>query len=451
MNSQGFKFDENKPWRGIIGYAVPILLSSILQQLYNTVDLFVLGAFESQASMASVGSCSFLIGLMVTFAVGLSSGLSVIISSELGKGENDNKACLQNGLIIVAFFGIIMSLFVYFMGPILIVRLIQLPSILAPAAIEYLKICAIGVLFEFLYNYFRGVLLGYGDSKVSLYFLAISAALNIVLDIVLVKGFDMGAAGVAWSTVAAQIAALVFSVFYLYKRYPDIFNVLVSKNWKIEAGSMWEVIRVGIPVSFQGIVVNMGYMIIQNTVNSFGSDMTASYSVASKLEMYLLIPFISFTNALSVCVGFLLGNERIGTVKKIMRQTRIAYILLAVTIGSAAFFTAPAWAGLFGLNSKASELFISHFRMIAFDILIYSLYSPVNAFFIGSKKTYMLLICSLVEMSGRIITINFLSGAVGEAAVWFSEPVPWSFVCIMMNIIYFCILMRADGKTRLNL
>ena len=315
MNSQRFKFDEDRPWKGIIKYAIPILISSILQQLYNLVDLSVLGAFESQNAMASVGACGFLTGLMVTFAVGLSTGISVLISSGLGKDEN-NKACLQNGLVITSLLGIIMSFFVYFLGPVLIVELVDIPSNLVENAVEYLQICAIGVLFEFLYNYFRGILLGYGDSKVSLYFLAISAVLNIVLDVVLVKEFDMDADGVAWSTVIAQIAVLIFSIFYLYKRYPDIFNDLIPTKWKIEAGSMWRIIQVGIPVSIQGIVVNLGYMIIQDTVNDFGSNMTASYSVASKLEMYLLIPFISFTSALSVYVGYLLGNKKINIVKK---------------------------------------------------------------------------------------------------------------------------------------
>lgn len=447
MRTNGFRLDEKRPFAGIIKYAIPILIASVLQQFYNTADLFILGVFDSQRAMASVGACGFLIGLIITFASGLSSGISVSVSTELGKEDKGNiKSYVQNGFIIVFILGICIAIFAYLAGPIMLSDIIGVPAELLNEANVYIKICAIGVLFEFLYNYIMGLLLGHGDSKASLLFLSISTVINITLDIALVSVWHMGVVGVALSTVIAQFILVICATIYLTKKYPEVFASLNTRDWLVLPGYIWDIIRVGVPLSFQGIVVNLGFMIIQNTVNSFGSDMTASYAVASKLEMYLLIPFISFTSALAVYVGFLIGNHRDELLTRVLSRVRIAYLVIAVILAAFSFAMAPAAAYLFKLNTNASSIFISHFRMIAIDIIIYSLYSPVNAFFGGSKRSYIMFICSCVEMTGRIMAINLLAKTIGMACVWFSEPIPWLFVCIGMNITYLQLRKRDCKK-----
>lgn len=438
MTAKGFQIDEKHPFSGIIKYAIPVLIAAVLQQFYNTADLFILNIFDSQQSMASVGACGFLAGLIATFASGLSYGISVNVSTELGKEENSCiKPYVQNGLCIVLILGICIAVFSYFAGPFLLENLISVPEELLDSSIVYIKICSIGVLFVFLYNYVMGLLLGHGNSKATLLLLSISAFINITSDIVSVKIFHMGVAGVAWSTVIAQFILVICATVYLKKKFPEVFTFLKIKNWSVLPGIIWDIIRVGVPLSIQGIVINLGYMIIQNTVNSFGSDMTASYSVASKLEMYLLIPFISFTSALVVYVGFILGNHKEELLSKIMARVRLAYFIFAVILGLFSYTMAPAISRLFDLNANTSSIFVTHFRVIAFDIIIYALYSPVNAFFSGSKRTYILLLCSCAEMTGRILTINILSNFIGMSCVWFSEPIPWIIVCIGMNLVYF--------------
>lgn len=430
-----------KPYIAILKFALPLMIACILQQFYNTADTFIVGNFDSENSLAAVGSCFNLVGLYVMISVGLSLGVGILISQAFGaKNEELMKKYAGNGCIFLILSGILVSLFSYFTASWFLNKIIAVPKVIFEPALVYAQIYSVGLFFQFGYNAFASVLRAVGNSKSSLYFLILTTIVNIALDLIFVISFKLSVVGVALATTISQAIAMLVSFIYLIKKYP-LFRPSV-KDWRLNYRLSVESAKNGLPLSFQAIIVNVGFMILLHIVNSFGTEMTASFTVANRLEFYMLIPMIVLWDAVATFSGQNFGAKQEQRLITGMKQTIWINIIIALSVGFFCFLFANQLAALFAIKGTALKYATIHLRVVACDLLFYALYSPITATSVGVKKSYIVSVVSFIELSGRILFAYLLSFSIGPACIWFNEPIAWAIVTVFVYIYYFKVLKK---------
>lgn len=312
---------QGTPWKGILLFALPIALGSVLQQLYNTVDTIAVGNFQGQDALSAVGACAFLTSLYLAVALGFSLGAGVLAAQQFGAGDEKNlKICFSSSIFLLGLLGIGMTVFALMTNSLWLRYIIAVPEELYDMALLYINIYAVGLLFQFVYNIIAALLRALGDSKASLYFLMISAGVNILLDIILIGGFKLGVEGAAIATNLSQLLAMAASIVYLTKKYPDCIS---WRHMKFDRGMAVRVLRIGLPMAIQQMIVACGFMFIQRLVNSYGTAMTASYTVAMRIEFYILIPTQALQSTLATYSGQNLGAGNQKRIEEGLKQTII--------------------------------------------------------------------------------------------------------------------------------
>lgn len=428
---------EGTPWKGILIFAIPIALGSILQQLYNTVDTIAVGNFVGQDALSAVGVCAFLTAFYLAIALGFSLGSSVLAAQFYGaKDENNLKTCFSTSVMLLGGMGLIMTAFALLTNSLWLRYLIAVPDSLYEMSLLYINVYAVGLFFQFIYNIVAALLRALGDSKATLYFLMISSVVNIVLDIVLIGTFHIGVAGAAIATNVSQLMAMIASIIYMNRKYPALriskkslkFNPIMAKN----------VFRTGLPMAIQQTVVSCGFMFIQRLVNSYGPSMTASYTVAMRIEFYVLIPTQALQNTLATYSG---QNWGAGNMKRIISGLKQTIWMACVISAVICFFTyvfAVPLIHIFGISGDAAEYCIRHIHVACFAIMLFATYFPCLGLYQGVGKGFFATIIATVVLFSRVVIAYSLSSIswIDSAALWWCEPFSYMIV-IVINYIYF--------------
>lgn len=432
---------QGTPWKKILRFALPLMFANILQQLYNTADTIIAGNLISQNALASIGSCMYITALYTAISIALGLGVGVVVSQGYGaKDNNKTKNGAGTGFIFLLVLGFLISVFSFLSSEYILKYIISVPQEIFNQALLYIKIYSVGLFFQFGYNVFASVLRAVGNSKSSLYFLIITTLINIFLDLLFVLNFHSGVAGIAFATCISQVVAMFVSYIYMIKKYP-----VFKPKWIYDKNLTTEILKTGIPLTIQAFIVNVGFMIMQNIANSFGTEMTASYSVACRLEIYLLVPIISVLHSMSTFAGQNYGAKNYQRILTGLKQAVIINLVIAILLGGFCFIFAPYIISLFALKNQAFEYAVSNFKLASVDLLLYALYSPVNGICIGMGKGYILSIISFVELLGRILFAIFLSGIIGAGCVWWSEPFAW-FIVIFGVYLYYDLVLKKELK-----
>ena len=426
------------PWKNILIFAIPLMLANILQQLYNTADTIIVGNFISQNALASVGSCTYIVGLYTGISIALALGTGVVVSQAYGAKDFAKLKCsVGTGSILLMLVGLAFAIFSFCSCEYILKNIVAVPLEILNQSVLYAKIYSIGLFFQFSYNVFASILRAVGNSKSSLYFLIITTIINIVLDLIFVLIFKFGVGGVAVATCISQFCAMLISFLYMIKAFPQF-----RPKWVYKKELSIDILKTGIPLTIQALIVNVGFMFMQNIANSFGVDMTASYAVSCRLEIYMLTPIISILHAISTYAG---QNFGAGNYKKLLvgiKQSVIMNLVIATFIGILFFVLAPQLISLFALKNQSYLYALAHTRLAAIDLLLYASYTPVNGLCIGIGKGYVLSLISLVELTGRVFFAILLSGIIGAPCVWWSEPFAWIIVATGVYIFYFMHLKK---------
>ncbi len=426
------------PWKSIIKFALPLMLANVLQQLYNTADTIIVGNFISQNALASVGSCMYITSLYTAISVAIGLGIGVLVSQGYGAQNNEKvKDAAGTGFFLLLVLGLLFSLFSFFSAEFILKNIISIPNEIFDMALWYIKIYSIGLFFQFGYNAFASVLRAVGNSKSSLYFLILTTFINILLDLIFIIKFHFGIGSVAVATCISQFIAMLTSYVYMIKKYP-----IFKPKWSYNDSLVGDILKTGVPLTLQALIVNGGFMIMQKIANSFGVQMTASYSVACRLEIYLLIPIISVLHSMSTFAGQNYGAKNYARIRQGVKHAIYLNLIIASISGGICFITAPHIISLFALQGDAFNYALSNFRLASADLLLYALYSPVNGICIGLGKSYVLSIISLVELVGRIGFALILSGIIGAGCVWWSEPFAWIIVVFGVYLYYQKVLKK---------
>lgn len=320
-------------FRSILWFSIPLLVGNFFQQLYNTVDSYVVGNYVSTNALAAVGASTPVINMLVGFFMGLSTGAGVVISQYYGAGRTRlmSKA-IHSSLALTAVLSVVFTAAgLLFTRPLL--NAIGVPQEVMPDSVLYLTIYFTGMTFSLFYNIGAGILRAIGDSRHSLYYLAAASVVNIVLDFTFVCAFHMGVAGVAIATVIAQA---VSSAMVMYKliRTKESYQVRV-REIRMNRLMIWKIVGIGFPAALQQSITSFSNVIVQSYVNYFGAAAMAGYSATLRIDGFLQLPLQSFNMAITTFVGQNIGAKQYKRVKK---GVFAAWLMSSVVILAGAMF-----------------------------------------------------------------------------------------------------------------
>lgn len=412
---------EGAPWKHIIRFAMPVLAGSLLQQLYNTVDAIVVGNFAGESALSAVGTTGSFAFLFLAIALGLSSGNGVVIAQRYGaKDDAGVRANASTGILLLLGLGVVAAVLGLLIARPAYRYLINVPDDYLNLTVQYFRIYALGLVFQYGYNIFSAILRAVGDSAATLYFLLISSVMNIVLDLLFVAGFHWSVTGAAVATVLSQAASFVAAYFYMTKRYP-VFRFSWKEytwDWKLAQ----KTIKVGTPIALQMMIVSMGLTLIQRVVNGFGQAMTASFTVGNRIEMYLNLPCSAFQTTLATYTGQNIGAGKMDRVKLGVRQTMLISLLLTLVVSGAVILFAPSISQLFGISGQAEVYCLEHLRTVALINIVLSLYIPLFGVFQGSNHPGIPTIVATSALSMRVLVTYLFrySSFLGYRIIWWN-------------------------------
>ena len=309
----------------IFYFALPLLLGSFLQQLYNMVDSWVVGNYAGDASLAAVGVGYPVIFMFTSLFMGLSGGGTVVIAQFYGAG-NMGRVRDAVDTVYTAFMASAIPITLLALG--LVKPVLLLMQVRADAWAEswlYLTVVSAGLVGAIGYNLNAGILGGLGNSRTTLLFLAISSVMNIVLDLVFVLGLGMGVLGVALGTIISQAFSWLFGLFYINRRYPAIAIRPFCRRF--DRALFRQIMGIGLPAGIQMSLVALGAMVVMSKINSFGKEFAAAYNVGSKLDSLAFLPVQSLSNAVTAFVGQNTGAKRPDRVRRGIRMTVAASVV----------------------------------------------------------------------------------------------------------------------------
>lgn len=430
------------PYSLILAFALPVFLSQLFQQLYNTADTLIVGQFLGKTSLGAVSSSGNLIFLLVSFFNGTAAGASVVISRYFGAKDEDNvKKAIHTNIA----FGLVSGIFLTVIGIIftpIFLKWMNTADSLMPEAVEYFRYYFIGAIATVMYNICRSIMNAVGDSKRPLYYLIFSSVLNIVLDLVFVGGFHWGVWSAAVATVISQAASVVLCFIYLMKK-GHIFTVEIKKI-RFHKEILAEIIRLGIPAGIQNSVIGIANVIVQSQINSFGDNATTAYGVYSKIEGFAFLPITSFTMALTTFISQNLGAKMYDRAKKGARFGIIGGVITAEVIGVIIYLAAPYLVAMFD-KEKTPEVIELGVRQMHTASLFYCLlaYSHCVASVCRGAghsvvPTVVMLCCWCVI---RVIYITLIMRFINDITyIYWAYPITWS----LSSVIYFIYYLASD-------
>lgn len=419
-------------------FSAPMIAGNLLQQLYNVVDTLIVGHFIGPDALASVGASYALMVFLTSILLGLCMGSGVVFSMRFGAREMDE---LKNSLFVsFIFIGFITCLITaasfFFIDP--IIRLLQIPDDIREMTKDYLLVIFCGIGFTFLYNYFSSLLRGIGNSAVPLLFLAVSALLNIVLDLFFVVSCSMGVEGAALATVIAQGVSAVSLLVYCAVRVPLLR--LERRHMRFEKAMLREISQFSLLTCAQQSVMNFGILMIQGLVNSFGVTVMAAFAAAVKIDSFAYMPVQDFGNAFSTFIAQNYGakkGERIQAGIRSAIATALIFCLI-ITAGVCVFaaplmtiFVDPSETEIIAIGVQYLRIEGACYCGIGCLFLLYGLYR-------GIGKPFMSLVLTVISLGTRVGLAYLLAPipAIGLPGIWWAIPIGW-FLADATGLLYY--------------
>ena len=335
--------------RHIISFALPLLIGNVFQQLYNTVDTWVVGNYVSNEAFSAVGTVGPIINMLIGFFMGLSSGAGVVISQYYGAKRNQEvHDTVHTAMVMTIIMGVAFTAIGLAMTPFML-RLMNTPENVMPESTAYLTIYFSGILGLMVYNIGAGILRAVGDSQRPFYFLVVCAVINTVLDLLFVLVFQMGVEGVALATVIAQSTSALLVVITLMKT--DSCIKLRLRDLKINFAMLGKIFRVGIPAAIQMAITSFSNIFVQSYINYFGDNCMSGWTAYAKIDQLLFLPMQSIALASTTFVGQNLGCNQVERAKKgVSKALMIAMASTVILMIPVMAFASPVVAFF---NSKA--------------------------------------------------------------------------------------------------
>lgn len=433
-----------KPSKVLWEFCLPLFGSIIFQQLYNIADSLVAGKFISENALAAVGNSYEITLVFIAFAFGCNMGCSVIVSQLFGAKEYARlKTAVTTACIFSAILcGVLMAAGIFCCAPLL--HIIDTPKEVFADSKLYLDIYVWGLPFVFFYNIATGIFSALGDSKTPFYFLAVSSTSNIAVDILFVKAFDMGVAGVAWATFLCQGASCILSVFAVWRRLGKIeaSGKMVWFDWDI----LKKILIVAIPSILQQSFISVGNIMIQGVINGFGASVMAGYSAAVKLNNLVITSFTTIGNGISNFSAQNLGANQYGRIREGFRAGLKMVWCLCIPFCILYMVFGRYFLLLFLEKSSGGALLAGR----QFLWILSPFYFVISAKLVadgilrGVSAMRQFMAATFTDLILRVALSFLLSGLTGSAlGIWCAWPIGWSIATALSITFY---IRRFSGK-----
>lgn len=413
--------------KNILLFALPLMFGNLLQQMYNIADTWVVGRFLGADALAAVGSSYTLMTFLTSILLGLCMGSGAAVSMQYGSGETEKmRQSVFQSFLLIAGIALVLNLLVY-LGLNGILWLLRVPAELCPLMKDYLLIIFLGITATFLYNYFANLLRAIGNSVVPLAFLAVSAILNVILDLVCVLVLDWGVKGAAVATVFSQYVSGVGIGLYTLKKFPQLCPKRTDCRW--DRKNLANILNLSVMTSVQQSIMNFGILMVQGLVNSFGTVIMAAFAAAVKIDSFAYMPVQDFGNAFSTYVAQNYGAGQPDRIKKGICSAGLTSAVFCIVISVLVCAFAAPLMGIF-IDPAQTEIIAAGVQYLRIEgacyigigvlFLLYGYYRAVN-------QPGMSVILTIASLGTRVALAYLLSATpLGVTGIWLSVPIGWA-------------------------
>lgn len=423
-------------FKSLVLFMLPIFVSNLFQQLYNTVDTMIVGNVLGDNALAAIGACGSIYELLVGFGTGIGNGLAIVAARSYGAQDEPLLKKTVAGSIVI---GIVASLAILLAGaaglrPLLV--LLDTPAEILEEAYSYIIVIDYGVPVMFAYNLCAGLLRAIGNSVMPLVFLLLSSALNVVLDLLFICSLGMGVRGAAVATVISQGVSVVLCVFYILKRTEIL--IPAREHFKVGKRLYWEMFTQSISMGLMSSIVSAGSVVLQYGINGLGTLVIAGHTAARKLFAFTDMPLLAMAHAGSTFISQNRGANQPERVRKEMREVWLfslgfaAFSVVLMAVGA-------EWMVRFVSGSSEAVVLENGARYLLWNAPFYSVLGVLLSTRYGLQglgQKILPLFSSVIELVGKIIFVWLFIPRFGYNAVILCEPVIWCVMCAYLVAVY---------------
>ena len=428
-------------FKNMLILSVSVLGTMVLQQLFNTADLLVVGRFGKPGAIASVGACSSLINLMINFFIGLSAGSGIVMARHYGaKNDEEASKCLHTAVSLSFLAGIILAIVAWFASEPLLILLKTPAGNVLDGAVTYMKVYFLGMPFVLLFNFCSSILRAVGDAKRTFIYIVQSGVINVALNLLFVVVFDLNIMGVALATIIAQGYCAVRCII-CFLRYNGILK-LYPKRIKIYKESIKDVAKLGIPSGIQSCLFSFANVFIQSSVNSFGDAAIAGAAAAQNIESYLYFTTDSVTNAMISYTSQNYGANKPKRIKKVALYGTGMIIAVSLFVGTIIIIFGKQLLALYSVTDPVEVSYgLERMVLLSSTQFLGGLMSMTAGLLRGIFKPIPAMVFSIAGICGfRFLWLATVFAKHHDFGVLFmSYPISWgiSFVAQGLMFIYF--------------
>ncbi|RZS94045.1 MATE family efflux transporter [Cuneatibacter caecimuris] len=414
--------------RSMLLFALPMIAGNLLQQCYNVADTLIVGQFLGPDALAAVGSSFTLMTFLTSILLGLCMGSGAVFSIRFGQKDPEG---LKNGMaasfLLIGALTVLLNV-ISFLSMDWILLFLQVPAEVQGQMREYLSVIFCGIAASFLYNYFASLLRAVGNSVVPLAFLAVSAVLNIILDLWFVLGLHRGVAGAAEATVLSQYVSALGIAVYTWARFPQ-FRLHIS-HFRRSRTAVKEIAEFSLLTCVQQSIMNLGILMVQGLVNSFGPSVMAAFAAAVKIDAFAYMPVQDFGNAFSTFIAQNYGAGQSDRIRRGLKGAVLTALLFCAAVSAAVWifarplmllFVSPEETAIISEGVRYLRIEGTFYCGIGCLFLLYGLYRALG-------KPGMSVVLTVISLGSRVALAYALSSlpALGVAGIWWSVPIGWA-------------------------
>ncbi len=415
-------------------YALPLILSGLLQLFFNAADIIVVGKYSGATALAAVGSTGALINLLINLFVGLSIGTNVLVARFIGANQHDDVEETVHTSLKVALIGGVLMIFVGFFFSKPLLELMGTPNDVIDQSVLYMRIYFLCMPAFMVYNFGSAVLRAVGDTRRPLYYLAISGVINVVLNLIFVVNFNMGVAGVALATAISQVISALFITNSLMRSDGPIR--LTKHKLTISKDKLFQMMKIGLPAGFQGIVFSLSNVLIQSSVNSFGSTVMAGNTAAGNIEgfVYIAMNAIYQTSLSFTSQNF--GAKNFNRIKKVTLYCMVIVSGVGLLLGVLAYVFGETLLSLYTSDLQVIEYGMIRLSIISVLYFICGIMDVLCGVIRGLGNSVAPMIISLLGVCGiRVLwLVTVFQKFNSLETIYVSYPITWTIAVIAQGI-----------------
>lgn len=439
------------PAKAIVGFTIPVFIGNIFQQFYSMVDTIIVGKFVGTKALAAVGSVGTINFLIIGFMLGLTAGFTVLTAQRYGAGDMKNMRRTVGSAAVLSLIVTLVMTLVSMLGMRGLLQFMHTPEDIFVDAYQYIMIICGGIFATVLYNLLASVLRALGNSQVPLYFLILSALLNVVLDLLFIIVFHWGAAGAAYATVISQGVSGILCLVYIAKKMPELR--LEKEDFRLSAHIVKMQVGIGIPMALQYSITAIGTMMVQSALNMLGSMAVAAFTAASKVEQIATQAYVALGTTMATFCAQNMGAGKLDRIRRGFRATTWIGVAYSLVFGLLTAFFGKYLTYLF-VSSDVQTLMGQVDIYLKCASLFFIALNIVNVYRNGIQGMgygVLPMMAGVAELLGRGIVALAAGLNRSYLLACLASPVAWVFAGVLLLFMYRVVMKQQEkvfGKTR---